>query len=308
MAIGIELLARFEVAAACLAALLHATTSSAFAEEDVSINLKGLTLNGRVVLAEDKTLGDGVVLLNHGTLTHNRMEVIGAMQAALAERGVNSLAITLGLGLDDRKGMYDCAVPHTHLHTDALDEIGAWLDWLKSRSAGSVVLMGHSRGGNQIAWFVAERPNAAVKKIVLLAPATWDADKSAASYEKNYKKPLADLVARAEGMVAAGKGAEMIDKIGFIYCKDAAAAAAAVVSYHKPDPRRHTPTLLASVNVPVLVIAGSEDTVVEGLADAVEPLADGDKIRLVVVEDADHFFRDFYAEDAADAIVDFLGE
>ena len=58
----------------------------------------------------------------------------------------------------------------------------------------------------------------------------------------------------------------------------------------------------------MLVIVGSEDKVVAGLAEAVAPIAKArPNVKLQVIEDADHFFRDFYAEDAADAIVEFLG-
>jgi len=46
--------------------------------------------------------------------------------------------------------------------------------------------------------------------------------------------------------------------------------------------------------------------VVKGLIKAVRPLADGKKVTLKVIDEADHYFRDFVAEDAADAIDEFL--
>ncbi len=299
---------RFTGAAAVLMALCLAATAlgPARAGEDVTMSHAGRALNGRVVLAEGQTLADGAVLIVHGTLAHNRMEVIGALQTALAERGRSSLAITLGLATDDRRGMYDCKAPHRHRHLGALDEIGAWLTWLASRGAKRVVLMGHSRGGNQVAWFAAERPSPVVAKVVLLAPATWSAERAAKAYRTRYGVPLADVLAKAEKRVADGKGDTLLERTGFLYCKDASVAADSFVSYYRPDARRHTPSLLERIKVPVLVIAGTQDKVVEGLIEAVRPLAARKAARLAVIEDADHFFRDLFAEDVADAVDAFL--
>ena len=38
--------------------------------EEIQIKHNGLTLNGTLTLAEGKTLGDGVVVMTHGTLLH----------------------------------------------------------------------------------------------------------------------------------------------------------------------------------------------------------------------------------------------
>jgi alpha/beta superfamily hydrolase len=56
------------------------------------------------------------------------------------------------------------------------------------------------------------------------------------------------------------------------------------------------------------VFAGTEDTAVAELIPRTEPRADGRKVRLVVVDGADHFFRDLYSEEIADVLVDLLGE
>lgn len=60
------------------------------------------------------------------------------------------------------------------------------------------------------------------------------------------------------------------------------------------------------MKIPVLVIAGSADTVVPHVVERVQPLADGKKIQLKVIEDAGHLFNDFYIEDAADLVAEFL--
>ncbi|MCK5167633.1 MAG: hypothetical protein KAQ66_09940, partial [Rhodospirillaceae bacterium] len=67
-----------------LSVFLIATNANA---EKVQITAKnGLKLNANLVLADGKKLSDGVVLITHGTLAHNGMEIIVAMQELLAER------------------------------------------------------------------------------------------------------------------------------------------------------------------------------------------------------------------------------
>lgn len=291
------------MAPAVLAGALYAGSAAA---EEITLPYNGLSLNANLELAQGKALADGVVLITHGTLAHNGMETISALQQAFKDQGRNTLAINLSLGLDNRHGMYECATPHTHRHTDALDEIGAWLGWLKQQGAQAVVLLGHSRGGNQTAWFAAERPDPAVKAVVLLAPITWNDDDTAKEYQTRYGKPLQPALERAQALVKAGKGNALLQHTDFIYCQDTSANAAAFVSYYAPDPRRDTPHLLPKINRPTLVIAGSEDTVVADIAQKTRPLADGKRLQLKVIEGADHFFRDLYADEVAEAVGAFL--
>jgi alpha/beta superfamily hydrolase len=100
----------------------------------------------------------------------------------------------------------------------------------------------------------------------------------------------------------------MLKPVDFIYCAETSATAAAFLSYHAPDPRMDTPSLIPEIKAPVLVIAGSEDDVVEGLVAAVQPMADGERVNLIVLDGADHFFRDLYAEEIADAVQALLEE
>lgn len=283
--------------------------SGAVQAEEVTIRHNGLTLVGELRSPEGASLASGpLVLLTHGTLAHGGMEIMQALQTGLFDQGIASLAINLSFGLDNRRGMYDCEVPHTHRHTDAMGEIGAWLAWAKAQGAKEVVLLGHSRGGNQTAWFAAENDDAAVKQVVLVAPATWSRDEMHEGYRKSYGKELKPVYERARKLVDGRRGQDVLEGVDFLYCPGAKVTAASFTNYYGDEPRMDTPGLLNKINERVLVIAGSEDTVVSGLIPKTQPLADSGKVELVVIDGADHFFRDLYADEVVDAIVSFLGK
>jgi pimeloyl-ACP methyl ester carboxylesterase len=245
------------------------------------------------------------VLLLHGTLTHKGRSTYMVLQQNLAEQGISSLSINLSLGLNDRQGEYDCAVPHTHKHTDALNEIGVWLDWLEQQGANNVTLMGHSRGGNQIAWFATERDRDSIANVVLWAPAT-GAQQSHESYEASFGKAIGPILSQAKDRIKAGQGDELMPGIDFIYCQDAQVTAGAFADYYDIKPQFDTPTLLKSAKKPTLVIIGSDDDVVADLPGAIEALGDLAKVQTVTIDGADHFFLDFYNEDSAVAVREFL--
>lgn len=276
--------------------------------EEVKLRHGDLTLNASLELADGKTPADGVILMTHGTLAHNGMEIITTLQSLFGEQGYSTLAINLGLGLDDRHGFYDCKVPHTHRYADALDEIGAWVDWLKQQGAGEIVLLGHSRGGNQSAGFAAGRDDPAIKGIILVAPLTWSPEAAAESYRKRYGRELAPVLEQARERVAAGRPDALLEHTDFLYCEDATVAAGTFVSYYGPEARLDTTRLLPEIDRPVLVFAGTEDQVVKDLASAMAPLAEAGTIRLEVIDGADHSFRDLYADELVEAAVIFLEE
>lgn len=288
-------------------AMLLFSAGSQAETQTVSIKLKDSTALADLVIPEEGSIKKGVVLITHGTLAHKDMEIVEALQSALSERGISSLAHTLTLGQDKREGMYDCTRLHTHRHEDALDEIGAWIQWLKKQGAGPVSLVGHSRGGNQSAWYAVERGMDEIAKIVLIAPASRGAPDSAVrNYRKRYNADLTSILKQAKGYVKAGSPQKEMSLPGLLYCKDAKDRASSVVSYYGGDPRGDTPSLLPDLKMPALVIAGSADTVVPDVAKRVKPIVDGKKIRLEVIEGAGHMFLDFYIEDAADLIAAFI--
>lgn len=290
----------------CVSAVALGCAAVAVEAKEVTLRHKGLTLNANLELAAGKKLTDGAILITHGTLAHRGMETIVYLQNLLKEKGYNTLAINLSLGLDNRHDMYDCKVTHRHRHADAADEIGAWMDWLKKQGTKRVAVMGHSRGGAQTALYAVERDNPLVKAVVLYAPVTRDPARDATGYQERYKKPLAPLLEQAQTLVKAGKGSTVLEHADLLYCPDTSVTADAFVSYYEPDPRQDTPTLIPKIKKPTLVVVAGNDEVVVGLDKKVAPLADGKRVQMKVVDGADHFFRDLYADDAVEMTVAFL--
>lgn len=290
---------------AILGAFLVFCFSSVNAEE-VSLNHRGITLNANLELANGKLIGKDIILMTHGTLAHGRMEIMSQLQDLFKDNELDSLSINLGLGLSNRKGMYDCATTHTHKHTDAVDEIGAWVNWLKKQGVKNITLLGHSRGGNQTAWFAAERDSSVIKRVVLIAPATWSESYAKKDYKKRYKKDLKTVYKKAAALVKQGKGNSVLKNTGHIYCDDTSVTAESFVSYYTPDSRLNTPSLLSKIKKPVLLFVGSADKVVKGLEKQVSPMVKKGKLDLEVIDGAGHMFRDLYAEDVVDMAVSFI--
>lgn len=270
--------------------VLTAAAAPATAGEVVSRQQGGVTVLGELALAPGKALKDGVVLMLHGSLQHRDQELLAALEERLTERGFNTLSVTLSLGVDKREGPFDCAQPHRHRHQDAVAELAGWVDHLKGQGAGPITLLGHSRGGNQVARYLAAGGDPAVAKAVLVAPATGLDPAQSAELLK-----LAD-----------GKGDDtLVDVPRFLTCPAGKATAASIRSYHADDGGFSTPALLPKVKPPVLVLAASDDTVVPDLPKLMAGV-NQPNVTFRTIDQSDHFFRDFAADDTADAIAEFL--
>lgn len=291
-----------------LAMLLSLTATVGAAEQDVELSVGGRTVLATLRTPESMQPETPLVVMTHGTLAHKDMDVIRTLAQALADRGIASLAHTLSLGQDRRKGMYDCATRHDYVTDDAIAEIGAWIRHAQGISR-RVYAFGHSRGGNQVARYLADGAGPPLGGAVLLAPVTGTAEAALrASYAATYGKPFEPLLEQATKAVAAGRGGEWMDAPGFIYCRNAVVTARAFASFYGADAGQDTVALVAQLKMPVLVLAASKDTVVPDVATSFATLvgASNGRVQLTTIEDADHFFRDLFAEDAADRIVEFI--
>lgn len=290
----------------CLWALLLAAPLRA---EEVRIEHQGLDVLGNLDIAQGKSLkNDGVVLLLHGTLAHHRMEIISALQELLHERGINSLAITLGLGMNERRGLFDCSIEQDHRIEDATEEIKSWVKWLKEKGAASITLAGHDRGGNQIAVYAATESDKAVRRLILIAPLADTASSIEAEFSQRFRQPLQPVLAEAEKLVAEDQFNTLMTDVPFLVCDRAKVTAGAFVNYYGPNQNLYTPGLIPHIKMPALIAIGDLDPLANELVPAIRGIPDAKSIKLVTIPGADHFFRDQAAEDLADQIKAFLAE
>ena len=78
---------------------------------------------------------------------------------------------------------------------------------------------------------------------------------------------------------------------------------------HWGDGRNDAPSQLARIPRPVLVVLAGNDEIVKDLPQKLEaakkPAAG---YRAVTIDGADHFFKDLYGEDVADAVAKFWAD
>lgn len=264
--------------ALCLALVV---ASAGAAAEPVQLKPGALRLNANLEVPAGRTLADGVAIVLHGTQSHYGQETVAALQKNLKARGVATLAVTLSLGIDDRKGPRDCAIPHAYTDADIGPELERWAQWLAENNARAVDYIGFSRGGAQLVDLLRTRKTG--RRVVLLAPLL-------------LADPGKDRAAILDA--ARAKPGEM-QRVDFLLCKQAQVTGAALLDAYRESPAQ----AIASLTQPVLVVIAGNDEIVPDLETRLPA-----KTRRAVIEGSDHFFRDLNGEDAAEAIVEFLRE
>lgn len=251
---------------------------------EVTIESESFKLNGDLVGSVDGR----VVLIVHGTLAHKDMELIEGLQAVFMEAGQSSVAINLSLNIDARTGFFPCDELHTHQYSDAVDEIEAWIRWLTGRGARQIVLLGHSRGANQVVKHVLQGVRSA-QMAILLAP------------------PVTSAIASEDVLqtIASGSTDHALDGIDFLHCKNANVLASTYLSYYGPAADNDTIVLLQKVTVPTLVLSGSQDEVVPKLASRMSEI-ENPLVTHIEISGAGHFFRDLYMYDVVDSVIEFM--
>ena len=262
----------------------------------VQIDYNGLILNGNLV--SERSREQPIYLIVHGTWAHQGMEIVVALQTLLEENDLPSLAVTLSLGISDRSGFLECEDALAANYEAAVGEIDAWVGLLAAEGWRNIVIVGHSRGGAQVALYRTRHRVAQVQGLVLLAPALWQGDAIHVRYDARGRGTLDQVLEEARTSSAAEIGPYPL-----LNCDRVLASPATFLSYYADDVPKNTPDLLAQLDVPVQVFVGSNDEVASWSDEdraSVERLG---HVRFVEVDGAGHFFRDLYLDDVVDAML-----
>lgn len=248
-----------------LALLLAAPTARA--AETVTEH-QGLDIVGDIALAKGRAIkGDTVAIIVHDTLGHHQDDAVAELQAGLVEGGVSALAITLSLGLNGRRGAFDCGLEHDHRHEDAVDEIGTWVAWAKGQGAAGIVLVGMGRGAAQVA-LAAQTADKIVRRVAMVQPRSGSADTVARDFAAEHNQPLGTLLAQSLALVDQDESATLIDVPGFLGCARARVTAGAFADYYQPTARQDAAVLIPQSKLPTLVLIADGDPGAEEIAAA----------------------------------------
>ena len=260
--------------------------------------------------------GDVAVVLLHGTLAHNRMEIINTF-ATLISQEYGYPVLTPNLSLNDKERMGEkiqtstkgyatltaCDIEHTHKYEDAALELGTWVEYLKQEGFEKILVSGHSRGGRQVSAFLVGNDEPSIIGGVLIASGLSRSERNIEKYKKDTGLDLTQLLTQFSKL----SPDQYVDVPKFIYCDKPRVTAGAFISEYADNPAHSAPYNVQKIkNIPILVIGGSEDTVVPNIEADFEALNDQRNLSVQVIEGADHFFRDLYADDAAAMIVDLI--
>ena len=270
--------------------------------DSVQIKWEGLNLNGNLVNTEDKL--KTVFLVVHGTWAHRAMELPATLQGLLEDESYASLAITLSLGINDRRGFFDCQSPIVQGHGEAIEEIHAWYLFLREQGYSKIALIAHSRGGAQATLYQQRYPQDQITALTLIAPMTWHKNVEAKAYHDKYGASLHDFLAQAKQYQQVGKA--LFTPPGVLYCDKTPVSPSAFISYYSANPEKNTPILLANTELPTLVYLGSEDPLSIRLSEQQSLLTTKNNTSVVTLKGADHFFRDLYADELIEDLLSRL--
>ena len=260
---------------------------------------------------------DTAVILLHGTLAHNRMEIIKTLSTLISEDyGFSVLAPNLSLNDSDRMAKailnsgkaYDqpfaCSIEHNHTYFDALDELNVWVDYLKQEGFSKIVVGGHSRGGRQVSLYLADdKVDASVVGGFLIASGLGESETAEQEYKASTGLSLNTLVKKFTKL----EPSAFVDVPLFLYCEEPKVTAGAFVTEYTNDPRQNAPYNVSKIRgIPILVIGGSEDQVVPNIENDFKDLQGQKNLSIQIIDGADHFFRDLYADDVAGLIADLI--
>lgn len=234
--------------------------------EAIRLEHAGLELSATFERAAATSLSaTTVVLLVHDALAHAGADIIVALQASLKQAAIPSLAPTLSLGLNARRGPFDCRLEHDHRLADAADEIGAWLAWLKSQGVQRIAVLGHAHGALQVLEATATDLDPAIAAVILLSPPATPWPKQVEAYRNATGTDLANLVETARKLADSGEEDSVLEVPEFLGCPKAKASVTAFLEHYGPGMAARTMDGLGKLTVPALVVVGRQDPAVTDL-------------------------------------------
>ncbi|MCP5184983.1 MAG: hypothetical protein H6993_13535 [Pseudomonadales bacterium] len=264
--------------------------------EPIQADFHGRRLNAAFI--ETGTDREEAVLVVHDIWAHQDMALIRDVQAGLAARGLSSLAPTLSLGIDDRRGRLACADGMQPDERLVPAEIGFWVDWLARRGYRTLTLLGHSHGAARVVAYVVEQQPRLVTRLILLAPRTWQPGDIRAARDENASVPFATLLRQAKAHPDALLGPARLPGCDGVHIPGHVFSA-----YNDPAAVPHVPTLLARIHIRTDVVLAAQDTPAPWRPEEIASARQHLNVRVHRATGTDQVLRSPYLAHALDTVL-----
>lgn len=239
------------------------------------------------------SLDKPAVLILHGFLSTNNFSTVKAIETAVQETGASTLAITLTFDINQRKQSLKCNSIHTHTLQKDIKEIGKWVQWLKDQGHKEIVLIGHSFGSQKLLKYLSGKTDPSIKRALLTS-----------MFYVHGQEVGTNRMETLHAQSLLKQQENEPNKFSYGFCQqNYVATPKSYLSYLELN-RSNVLHLLENATSPVTLIFGEKDRTFNRVGE--HWLLDLAKtpVKIVLIQNANHFFSDEYEFDLQDVIID----
>ncbi len=282
------------------------TTKTALSET-TTIHIDSVYLNEKIEINANhytsSSPNNTVAISIHGTRGFKTMEIISVLSDYLLDLNIDTIAPNISYGINDRKNEFlPCDIKHHHNRHANIEEIAKWFSYAIKKDYQNIILIGHSRGGQDVVHAYTQllkiypKESKRISSIILLAPLTDNVDEINDFLNKNSNITIRQLL---------NKDADALVKVNFLNCVDTSVRVSSLLSYYNLAQHEHMVQILKDIELDTYIFTASEDTFVPKTYSKISNI-DNIKIKLIQIEGSDHFFRDLFLDEVIENLSEFI--
>jgi pimeloyl-ACP methyl ester carboxylesterase len=250
-----------------------------------------LTMPNQQVAEAEYRKGDAgkpAVILLHGFLQTHEFPTIHRLIEGISDSGYTVLAPNLTLGVTHRRQSLACEAIHTHTMRNVVREISTWVQWLKVRHPGPIILIGHSFGSAELLAYLSGKPDPVVRKFIGISLVE--------GRLKLDEREIGKLVAQLRKQAADPRPHVVTHQ--FSFCQQYQATPASMASYLEWSPKRILNAINRLTLPHVFIMGGHDDRLGVGWIDKLQR-----HNRVLLISGANHFMDGEHEFDLLDDVL-----
>lgn len=268
--------------------LILCTSSTTALAEKISIKLpSGILVNAQYMPGDSEL---PALLVIHGFLQTNEFLATKSIIEGLSEMDYSVLSPRLSLGVSNRRKSLSCEAIHKHTLAEDLEEIEHWVNWLLEKGHQSIVLVGHSWGGQHALAYVNKYSHSKIKGLTAVSLVRSRQD----------DKALASQIEQAN--IRKKNGSTGLNSYELNYCTKYIGTEESFLSYAQWTDAKVIESV-RTARLPVYTILGGKDKRVD--KNWIDSLRNAGAV-VSKIEDADHFFSSTHEFDLLDKLQNVL--